>query len=52
MITTSKLNISVVFSLAIFWGTRADKMGAKGRETQTPKKIWYIFGKIRRDKKR
>ena len=28
MTTTSKLNNSIVFSHAIFWGPRADKMGA------------------------
>ena len=28
MITTSKLNNSTVFSLAMFWGPRADEMGA------------------------
>ena len=30
MIATSKLNNSIVFSLAIFWGPRADEMGAEG----------------------
>ena len=38
MITTSKLNNSIVSSRAIFWELRAEEMGAKGqgRGTQTP----------------
>ena len=31
MITTSKLNNSIVFKRAIFWGPRDDEMGAEGR---------------------
>ena len=31
VITTSKLNNSIVFSHSIFWGTRADEMGPEGR---------------------
>ena len=41
MITTSKLNSSIVFSLAIFWGRGKTECGprAEGRGTQTPKKV-------------
>ena len=53
MITTSKLNNSIVFSLAIFWGARVDKMGAegqgpraKGRGTQTLIIIYLIVFSI------
>ena len=40
MIATSKLNSSIVFSLAIFWGLRADEMGTKDRgvEGRGPRK--------------
>ena len=40
MIATSKLNSSIVFSLAIFWGLRADEMGTKERgvERRGPRK--------------
>ena len=31
MTTTSKLNNNIVFSLAIFWGPRADKMWAEDK---------------------
>ena len=31
MITTSTLNNSIAFSLTIFWGPRADEMGAEVR---------------------
>ena len=42
VITTSKLNNSIVFSHSIFWGTRADEMGPEGREsrnTTTPSQV-------------
>ena len=36
VIIISKLNISIVFSCAIFWGPTTDEMGTEGRGTQTP----------------
>ena len=40
VIATSKLNSGIVFSLATFWGLRADEMGTKdqGAEGQGPRK--------------
>ena len=38
VITTSRLNTSIVFSHSIFWGTRADEMGPEGRGSRAEDK--------------
>ena len=52
MITTSKLNNSIVFSREIFWGPRANEMGtegggAEGRGMQTPLFISLIENSLK-----
>ena len=48
MITTSKLNNGIVFSLAIFWGPRAEGLGVEdkgrgSRKTNTQKYLVFFW---------